>query len=26
MVHDARSYVDLAVRANGPIPRPVDWS
>jgi poly-gamma-glutamate capsule biosynthesis protein CapA/YwtB (metallophosphatase superfamily) len=26
MVHDARSYVDLAVRANGPIPQPVDWS
>jgi poly-gamma-glutamate capsule biosynthesis protein CapA/YwtB (metallophosphatase superfamily) len=26
MVRDARSYVDLAVRANGPIPMPVDWS
>jgi poly-gamma-glutamate capsule biosynthesis protein CapA/YwtB (metallophosphatase superfamily) len=26
MVHDARSYVDLALRANGPIPQPVDWS
>ena len=26
MVHDARSYVDLAARANGPIPHPVDWS
>ena len=26
MVHDARSYVDLAVQANGPIPRPVDWA
>jgi poly-gamma-glutamate synthesis protein (capsule biosynthesis protein) len=26
MVRDARTYVDLAVRVNGPIPRPVDWS
>jgi poly-gamma-glutamate capsule biosynthesis protein CapA/YwtB (metallophosphatase superfamily) len=26
MVHDARTYVDLAVRTNGPIPQPVDWS
>ena len=26
IVRDARSYVDLAVRANGPIPQPVDWS
>jgi poly-gamma-glutamate capsule biosynthesis protein CapA/YwtB (metallophosphatase superfamily) len=25
-VGDARSYVDLAVRANGQIPQPVDWS
>jgi poly-gamma-glutamate capsule biosynthesis protein CapA/YwtB (metallophosphatase superfamily) len=26
MVIDARTYVDLAVRANGEIPQPVDWS
>jgi poly-gamma-glutamate capsule biosynthesis protein CapA/YwtB (metallophosphatase superfamily) len=26
MVGDARTYVDLAVRANGEIPQPVDWS
>jgi len=26
MVRDARSYVDLAVRVNGQIPQPVDWS
>jgi poly-gamma-glutamate synthesis protein (capsule biosynthesis protein) len=26
MVHDARIYVELAVRANGTIPQPVDWS
>ena len=26
MVHDARTYVDLAVQANGPIPQPVDWA
>jgi poly-gamma-glutamate capsule biosynthesis protein CapA/YwtB (metallophosphatase superfamily) len=26
MVRDARTYVDLAVRANGQIPQPVDWS
>ena len=26
MVSDARTYVDLAVRANGEIPQPVDWS
>jgi poly-gamma-glutamate capsule biosynthesis protein CapA/YwtB (metallophosphatase superfamily) len=26
MVRDARSYVDLAVRANGHIPSPVEWS
>ena len=26
MVHDARSYVDLAVSVNGQIPKPVDWS
>jgi poly-gamma-glutamate capsule biosynthesis protein CapA/YwtB (metallophosphatase superfamily) len=26
MVHDARTYVDLAVQMNGPIPQPVDWS
>ena len=26
MVRDARTYVDLAVRANGEIPQPVDWS
>jgi poly-gamma-glutamate capsule biosynthesis protein CapA/YwtB (metallophosphatase superfamily) len=26
MVRDARTYVDLAVRVNGPIPQPVDWS
>ncbi|MDI3315284.1 MAG: CapA family protein [Mycobacterium sp.] len=25
-VRDAREYVHLAERANGPIPRPVDWS
>jgi poly-gamma-glutamate synthesis protein (capsule biosynthesis protein) len=25
-VRDARDYVDLAVRANGPIPRPVDFT
>jgi poly-gamma-glutamate capsule biosynthesis protein CapA/YwtB (metallophosphatase superfamily) len=25
-VHDARTYVDLAIRANGSIPQPVDWS
>lgn len=25
-VRDARTYVDLAVRANGKIPQPVDWS
>src|SRR3970040_1005590 len=25
-VRDARDYVDLAVRANGPIPLPVDFS
>jgi poly-gamma-glutamate capsule biosynthesis protein CapA/YwtB (metallophosphatase superfamily) len=25
-VRDARVYVDLAVRANGSIPQPVDWS
>lgn len=24
-LRDARNYVDLAERANGPIPRPVDW-
>ena len=24
-VRDARTYVDLAIRANGSIPRPVDW-
>jgi poly-gamma-glutamate capsule biosynthesis protein CapA/YwtB (metallophosphatase superfamily) len=26
MVRDARTYVDLAARANGHIPQPVDWS
>ncbi|HJV13968.1 MAG TPA: CapA family protein [Propionibacteriaceae bacterium] len=26
MVRDARTYVDLAVRENGHIPQPVDWS
>ena len=26
LVRDARTYVDLAVRANGHIPIPVDWS
>jgi poly-gamma-glutamate capsule biosynthesis protein CapA/YwtB (metallophosphatase superfamily) len=26
MVHDARIYVELAVRANGSIPQPVDWT
>jgi poly-gamma-glutamate synthesis protein (capsule biosynthesis protein) len=26
MVRDARTYIDLAVRVNGPIPQPVDWS
>ena len=26
MVRDARTYVDLAARTNGPIPHPVDWS
>jgi poly-gamma-glutamate capsule biosynthesis protein CapA/YwtB (metallophosphatase superfamily) len=26
MVRDARTYVDLAVQVNGPIPQPVDWS
>jgi poly-gamma-glutamate capsule biosynthesis protein CapA/YwtB (metallophosphatase superfamily) len=26
MVRDARTYVDLAIRANGRIPMPVDWS
>jgi poly-gamma-glutamate capsule biosynthesis protein CapA/YwtB (metallophosphatase superfamily) len=26
MVRDARTYVDLAVRKNGQIPQPVDWS
>jgi poly-gamma-glutamate capsule biosynthesis protein CapA/YwtB (metallophosphatase superfamily) len=26
MVRDARIYVELAVRANGSIPQPVDWS
>jgi len=26
MVRDARTYVDLAVRENGQIPQPVDWS
>jgi poly-gamma-glutamate synthesis protein (capsule biosynthesis protein) len=26
VVRDARSYVDLAVQANGPIPQPVDWA
>jgi poly-gamma-glutamate capsule biosynthesis protein CapA/YwtB (metallophosphatase superfamily) len=26
MVQDARTYVHLAIRANGPIPQPVDWS
>ena len=25
-LHDARGYVRLAEHANGPIPRPVDWS
>ena len=25
-VRDARVYVDLAIRANGSIPQPVDWS
>ena len=25
-VRDARTYVDLAIRANGSIPQPVDWS
>jgi poly-gamma-glutamate capsule biosynthesis protein CapA/YwtB (metallophosphatase superfamily) len=25
-VRDARTYVDLAIRANGGIPQPVDWS
>ena len=25
-VRDARTYVDLAVMANGKIPQPVDWS
>ncbi len=25
-VRDARTYVDLAIRANGNIPQPVDWS
>ena len=25
-VGDARTYVDLAIRANGDIPQPVDWS
>ena len=25
-VADARTYVDLAIRANGSIPQPVDWS
>lgn len=25
-VRDARTYVDLAIRANGDIPQPVDWS
>jgi poly-gamma-glutamate capsule biosynthesis protein CapA/YwtB (metallophosphatase superfamily) len=25
-VGDARTYVDLAIRANGSIPQPVDWS
>jgi poly-gamma-glutamate capsule biosynthesis protein CapA/YwtB (metallophosphatase superfamily) len=25
-VHDARTYVDLAIRANGNISQPVDWS
>jgi poly-gamma-glutamate capsule biosynthesis protein CapA/YwtB (metallophosphatase superfamily) len=25
-VRDARMYVELAIRANGSIPRPVDWS
>jgi poly-gamma-glutamate capsule biosynthesis protein CapA/YwtB (metallophosphatase superfamily) len=26
MVRDARTYVELAVRANGSIPQPVDWT
>jgi poly-gamma-glutamate capsule biosynthesis protein CapA/YwtB (metallophosphatase superfamily) len=26
LAHDARDYVELAIRANGSIPRPVDWS
>ena len=26
MVRDARTYVDLAARTNGPIPHPADWS
>ena len=26
VVRDARRYVELAVRVNGPIPQPVDWS
>ena len=25
-VRDARTYVDLAIRANGSIPQPVDWA
>ncbi|HJY43787.1 MAG TPA: CapA family protein [Propionibacteriaceae bacterium] len=25
-VRDARTYIDLAIRANGSIPQPVDWS